>query len=176
MQVQIDQDRSILLPFAPSPIIDSQVANGERRGHWRRFLPNAAQYRVITGYDGQPGGKSLAGQAARYVADQPYDFCRAIGLATIDSCHLGQPLAEDFARTQPVAATEPTGSDPQLHRHALPRKLLQTTAIAAMPRAGHLTAEGTRWFLLDVDHQSESLRVSFDAVQYQNARVGKKGL
>ncbi|MCZ2076508.1 MAG: hypothetical protein LC130_37085 [Bryobacterales bacterium] len=45
-----------------------------------------------------------------------------------------------------------------------------------MPRAGHLTAEGTRWFLLDVDHQSESLRVSFDAVQYQNARVGKKGL
>jgi len=28
VQVQIDQNRSIVLTFAPSPIIDAQVANG----------------------------------------------------------------------------------------------------------------------------------------------------
>ena len=52
MQVQIDQNRSIFLAFAPSPIVDAQVVNGNARWRLRRFLPNAAQHGVITGGDG----------------------------------------------------------------------------------------------------------------------------
>ena len=40
VRVQIDQNRSILLAFAPSPIIKSQVLHG-KGGCFRRIFPNA---------------------------------------------------------------------------------------------------------------------------------------
>ena len=45
-----------------------------------------------------------------------------------------------------------------------------------MAGSGHLTTERTLWLLLDVDHESESVCMSFDAVQHQNAGIGEKGL
>src|SRR5882724_4561233 len=97
VQVQIHQDRSILLPFAPSPIVNSQVANGRSGGGLCRLLPNAAQYGVITCRDGQTRKESLCRPAPCDVADQSHDFRGSIGLATVDPRYLGESLAEDLA-------------------------------------------------------------------------------
>ena len=51
-ELHIDQNRSILLAFAPSPIINAQVPKGLP---WRiphPLLPNASQNRVIAGGNG----------------------------------------------------------------------------------------------------------------------------
>ena len=45
-----------------------------------------------------------------------------------------------------------------------------------MPRLRHFTAERTGWVLFNMNPQSESVGVTFDAVQYQNARIWEKGL
>ena len=51
-EFHIDQNRSILLTFAPSPIIDTQVPNGAARQLPHRLLLNAPQNRVVAGGDG----------------------------------------------------------------------------------------------------------------------------
>jgi hypothetical protein len=51
-EFHIDQNRSILLAFAPSPIIDTQVPKGAPRRIPHRLLPNASQNRVIAGGNG----------------------------------------------------------------------------------------------------------------------------
>src|SRR5450755_2507232 len=175
-QVQIDQNRSVVLAFTPSPIVDAQVANRECGWGLRRGLANAVQNGVITGGDGQPGEKSLARQAAGHVADQANDFCGPIRLATISARDTGQSLAEDLALAGGIATTKPTDGRPQLDRHSLPRKILEVTTITAVARSRHFAAEWAGWFLLNVDPQSESFLVAFDTVEYQNARVRENGL
>ena len=51
-EFHIDKNRSILLTFAPSPIIDTQVPNGAARQLADRLLSNAPQNRVIAGGNG----------------------------------------------------------------------------------------------------------------------------
>ena len=97
-------------------------------------------------------------------------------MTPIDPCDLGQSLAEDLAGTRGVAAAKPAGVYPQLDRDALPGKVLEPTAIAAVTGSRHDAAERAHRLLFNVDHQSESVRFSFDAVQYQDARVGEEGL
>jgi hypothetical protein len=74
VQVQVDQNGSILLAFAPSPIVDAEVVNGEYGWLPRRFLPDAAQDCIITCSDRQSSQESLAWKAASHVADEPHDF------------------------------------------------------------------------------------------------------
>jgi hypothetical protein len=62
------------LPFVPSPIINAQIANRDRKWGLRRFLPYTTQNSVITGRDGQPRQESLAWETATDVADQAHDF------------------------------------------------------------------------------------------------------
>jgi hypothetical protein len=59
VQVQIDQNRSVVLAFAPSPIIDAQVANGKDRGLLLGLLPDTAQNGIVAGGDGQSLEESL---------------------------------------------------------------------------------------------------------------------
>jgi hypothetical protein len=54
MQVKVYQDRSIILAFAPSPIIDPQVVNRSGRC-FRRLFSDAPENRIITGGDRQSG-------------------------------------------------------------------------------------------------------------------------
>ena len=49
VQVQINQNGSIVLAFAPGPIVDAEVVNGKCGWLPHRFLPNTAQNGVITG-------------------------------------------------------------------------------------------------------------------------------
>ena len=51
-EFHIDQNRSVLLAFAPSPVIDTQVPNGAPRRIPHRLLPNASQNSVIAGGNG----------------------------------------------------------------------------------------------------------------------------
>ena len=52
-EIQINQDRPIFLPLAPSPIIHPDVVNRGRAGPVCRFLlSNATQHGVITGIHG----------------------------------------------------------------------------------------------------------------------------
>jgi hypothetical protein len=72
VEVQIHQDRSVVLAFAPRPIVDSQVAYRDR--DLRRFLSDPAQNRVIAGGDCQSSEQPLAGKTAGYITDQPHDL------------------------------------------------------------------------------------------------------
>jgi hypothetical protein len=74
MQIQIDQDRSIVLPFSPSPIVHAQIVNRGYRRRRCRFLPIAAQHGIVAGDDRQPGQQSMPCTAARHVADDAHDF------------------------------------------------------------------------------------------------------
>ena len=51
-EVEINQNCSKVLAFAPSPIVDAQVVNGKRGWRLHRWLANTAQNGVITGGDG----------------------------------------------------------------------------------------------------------------------------
>jgi hypothetical protein len=104
-QVQIDQNGSLVLAFTPSPIVDAQVANRECGWRLRRWLANAAQNRVITGGDAQPGEKSLARQAAGHVAGQANDFCGPLRLPTLGARDTGQSPA-DLALTRNARVRE----------------------------------------------------------------------
>src|SRR4051794_11678791 len=73
VQVQVDEDRSIVLALAPSPIINAEVANGRDAYFLQRLLANAAQDSIVAGGDGQSIEESLARPAAGHIADQPYD-------------------------------------------------------------------------------------------------------
>jgi hypothetical protein len=94
----------------------------------------------------------------------------------VDARNAGKALTEDLARAGSIATTKPPDGHPQFDGHALPRKILEATAIAAMLGSRHLAAERADWFLLDVNSQSESVYISFDAVQYQNVGVWEKRL
>jgi len=59
MQVQIDQNCSVVLAFAPGPIIHAQVANGKDRGLLLGLLLDTAQNGIIADSDGQPVQESL---------------------------------------------------------------------------------------------------------------------
>ena len=74
MQIQIDQDRSIILPFSPSPIVHPQITDRANRRRRPRFLSNAAQHGIVAGDDRQPSQQAMAWTAARYVADDAHDF------------------------------------------------------------------------------------------------------
>ena len=97
-------------------------------------------------------------------------------MATVSLRYPRQPLAEDLAGTGSIAASKPSGRKPQLDRHSLPRKVLEIAAVGAVAGSGQLTTKRTPWLPLDVDHKSESVYISFDAVQNQNAGIGEEGL
>ena len=88
----------------------------------------------------------------------------------------GQSLTEDPARARSVAATKPPYPHTYLDRYPLPGEVLQAATVTAVSGSGHLTAQRAYRLLFGMDDQSESVRLSFDAVQYQDAGVGKKGL
>jgi hypothetical protein len=55
-------------------------------------------------------------------------------------------------------------------------KILEATGIRAVPRSRNAAAEGTGRLLLDVNPQSEPVRLPLDMVQNQDVRIWKKGL
>ena len=63
VQVQVDHDCSVLLAFAPSPVIDTQVTNGQTILMYR-FLLDAAEDGVVAGAHGQMLENSLPGTAS----------------------------------------------------------------------------------------------------------------
>src|SRR5260370_16018865 len=86
------------------------------------------------------------------------------------------PLTEDPTRARRIATTKPTDGCPQFDGHALPWEVLEAPTVAAVPGLRHLTAQRTGWVLFNMNSQPESVGVSFDVVQYQNARIWQKGL
>ena len=119
VQVQIDQNRSIVLTFAPSPIIDTQVANG---GAWRipqSLLPNAPQNRVIAGGNGQ-SMQGVAGPEDR----RPHSRlgARFLRPARFDARKRVQPGAT--AHRRPCAGTMNCGSETGRRSPTTARKYL----------------------------------------------------
>jgi hypothetical protein len=175
VRVQVDKNRSILLAFSPSPIVDTQVVNREHGKVLIGFLPHAPQHSVVVGHEGQSIEESLPRTAASHITDQPYNFRSPIGLTPIDARDTGQPLAEDPAWARRIPTAKSANRRPQLDRHALPRKILEASAIATVPGSRHFIADWANGILLNVDHQTESVRISLDTVQDQNVRVRQKG-
>jgi hypothetical protein len=119
VQVQVDHDRSVLLPFAPSPVIDTKVTNGQtivRDG----FLLDATEDGVVAGAHGQTLENSLPGTTSGHVADQPHNLCGALRLPRIHARNTGQTLAEDLAWARRITASETADCRPQFDRDTLP--------------------------------------------------------
>lgn len=105
VQIQVDENRSILLPFAPRPIIYAEVA------HWRTvllssLLPDPAQYGVVTGSHGESCKNALARTAAGHIPDQAHDLCCSFRLSGIGASNARQTLTEDLARTRWTPASK----------------------------------------------------------------------
>src|SRR3954451_21963826 len=100
-------------------------------------------------------------------------FCRAHDRDLVRSARREDHLSSScthFMRPW-ISTTIPADRDPQLHGHTLPWQILKTPAVATMPRSGSFAAKRADGLLLNVDHQTESVSIAFDAIQDQSARV-----
>jgi len=85
--------------------------------------------------------------------------------------HLRKALAEDPTSATAIPATKTTDSGTDLHRNSLPWQILKTATIAAMNGVRDTRANGTLWALLDVNDQPETVRISLNTIQDEDARV-----
>src|SRR6516225_6521086 len=58
VKIQVDQDRAVVLTFAPSPVVDAEIA--DRNSPFRRGPFEAAQDGIVADDNGQSGEQSLA--------------------------------------------------------------------------------------------------------------------
>jgi hypothetical protein len=165
--------RSVLLAFAPSPVVDTQVTN-RQRFLLDGFFLNTAENSVVAGVHGQTLENPLSCTPASHVADQSHDLCGAFRLTRIDARDARQTLAEDLAgaRRIPTAITADRG--PQLHGNTLPWEILQAAEIVTMPRGRAFPAKWAHGRLLEMDHQPKSIGIALNPIQDQNVRARKK--
>ena len=154
VQIQVDEDRSIFLPFAPGPVIDAQVAHGRARFVYG-FLPDAAENGIVAGAHRKALENALSRTPTSYIPDEPYNFTGSFRLSGVHACNAGQPFAKDLTQARRIAAAKASDRRPQLDRHTLPWKVLQPTDVAAMTRSRALAANGTDRLLLNVYNEPE---------------------
>src|ERR1700722_12063213 len=86
MFVQIDKNRSIALPFAPSPVIYADVSDWIAGRIFARSL-NRTNDGVVAAWDRQPVQNTTAWQTTCCVADESYDLadsCRPARMGSRD--------------------------------------------------------------------------------------------
>src|SRR5690242_10565469 len=111
VQIQVDQNRSVFLPFAPGPVIDAQVAH--RRTDVRYgSVADSAENGIVAGAQGKPLEESLSRASAGNVPDNPYNLAGSIRLSGVRACNAGQPFAEDFTRARRIAAAKASYGSP----------------------------------------------------------------
>lgn len=146
MPLQVYQNRPVVLPFPPRPVVNAETANWlvDSVRQWPHF--HTAKNGVVTGFNREPRQQSRSGQTSHDEANQTNDIRQAVRLASVRKSHVWQPLNEYLALTPRVAAPETARLEANSNGKTLPGKILEVAPIMAVAGADSSPQSGQRGF------------------------------
>src|ERR1700677_1707831 len=120
MFIQVHQDGSVALPFAPGPVVYPKVSHGIASRRVSRSL-NHPKHRIVADRDSQPVQNTTAGQSACGVANEAYDPANSCGPATMGSRNFRYWFGEDLPFTSLVTTPKTPIFQSQLYSTPFPR-------------------------------------------------------
>ena len=138
--LQVDDERAVASPAAPSPVIDAHHARC--RGHRHRSGLDQAQQRVAADRHGKPRRQPGAGLAPGAERDAALGLGEAGGAPRLRRRHRGQALGEDTARAPGSGAPEAPDLEFEPADTALPRQVAEAAGIPAVDAARPAPANG----------------------------------
>ena len=140
--LQIDQDGSVTVATAPSPVINGKGA-GRRRGRLPGGRSCHAQQRIGANRHGEAAHQSRSGFAAEGQRDMALQTAEPLGPAGGDRSDVLEALSKRSAGAGEIATPEPADSHSDRHGSALPGQVAELAEVAAMDPLRRQTASGT---------------------------------
>jgi hypothetical protein len=131
---EIDDNRSVAVAFAPSPLVDSNHSKlGASVTPGNRSL-EMSENGVPAGDHAKPTRQSLRRSPASGVAEKANDLRKALRLSCMRSRRARQPLDKDLLLAANVAATPSADLQVDEDGHTLNGKISDVTPVGAVPR------------------------------------------
>lgn len=134
MAVKINQDRSVGVLLAPSPVINTQTTDrllAVRMLSTANHLPPDG---VVADKNREPIEQASAWKSTSYVSNCADDHRQSLGAPCIGTCHAGKALTKYLSRAVRLPAPVLVKAQPELHRTSLPRHVGKLAAIPAVRR------------------------------------------
>jgi len=129
--LKIDNDRSVIKPFAPAPIINRDRAQGSAIGTFRRMTFELPQNRIVADGHRQARKQFFARPAASGVAEQSHELGNALCFSRKGKSRL-RSFDESLSRARLIQASPPSKAQRENDRGALDWQVLQAPDVPTM--------------------------------------------
>src|SRR5579859_4248990 len=141
MTLQVDQERTVALPLALGPIIDTEYPN--RFLGWERLATQEPQEMSRTGFYTKRSRQTAPAFPAQRKADRTQRVGQLSGTTATSLDERRHALAEDTARAGTITTEEAASMQTQDHPGAAAGKVLNNAHVLAVDAPGSPGAERT---------------------------------